>query len=176
MQTGAGRVVAVSVLAFLISAADHAWAVDRSGFIIGVGVGGGRITCDGCESLDGPAVEFHVGGMLNESSAIVLDGNVVAKSEGDDTLYSIVNTAAIQYWLSDAAWVKGGIGFGVLQIDFGGGGSLSSDEGLGFTAAAGFEIIQMTKVAIDLQARYSTAKIEGGRVNNLSLVLGFNLY
>lgn len=166
------RLAAVSVVLLV---APDAGASERQGFIIGFGVGGGAMTCDGCSSLNGPAAEVHLGTMLNGKTAIVLDGSGVAKTESGSTLYSIVSTVALQYWVAPQVWLKGGVGLGELQLETRG-ATFHSDSGLGFTGAIGLEVLQRKTFALDLQFRYSTADIGGDRINNFSGVLGFNWY
>ncbi len=166
--------IVTMALSFLGMTRD-ASAIERKGFIFGLGVGGGKITCDGCESLSGLAVEIHLGGMLTEKLALVGDSSGASKEEGGVTLQSVVAGPALQYWLSPRVWVKGGVGAGVLTA-YGGGVNEVSDPGLGFLGGIGVEVLQKKRFAIDLQARFTTAKIEGERTNNVFALVGFNFY
>lgn len=167
----------VSLMALaLVAVAEprEASAVDRKGFIAGLGVGGGKISCEGCD-MSGPAVGLHLGGMLKENVALVFDGSGVTKEEGGATFTSVVVGAALQYWASPRVWIKGGVGAGQLQFS-GNGVTVNSDAGLGFLGGLGIEALQKKRFTIDLQVRLSTAKIEGHRVTNVFALIGFNLY
>jgi len=168
----AGLLVMAMVLT--LGARDAA-AIERKGFIIGFGVGGGQMTCDGCESLSGPAVEIHLGGMVNEKLALVWDSSGVVREEDGVTLSSAVAGPAVQYWVSPRVWVKGGVGAGRLVAAVNNVTS-SSDWGLGFMGGLGVEALQKKKFAIDLQFRFTTASIEGERTNNFFGLVGFNFY
>ncbi|MBK5256750.1 MAG: outer membrane beta-barrel protein [Vicinamibacteria bacterium] len=166
--------LAAVTMGFLASPRE-AGAIERTGFIAGLGVGGGKITCDGCESLSGPAIAFHLGGMITDRAALVFDGSGVAKYEEGTTLTSVLATAALQYWVSPKVWVKGGVGAGQLGVS-GKGVSETSDMGLGFLGGIGIEAIQKKRFTIDLQMRVTTAKIEGERATNVFALVGFNFY
>ena len=161
-------------LAFLATARD-AGAIERKGFIFGLGLGGGQITCDGCKSLNGGAAGLHLGGMVNEKLAIVLDSSGVVKQEEDVTLSSAVLGPAVQYWVSPRVWIKGGVGGGrlIASIDK---VTTSSEWGLGFMGGLGVEALQKKKFTIDLQFRFTTASIEGERTSNFFGLVGFNFY
>jgi Outer membrane protein beta-barrel domain len=170
------RHAGITALALVLtSAPSDANAIERKGFIAGLGVGGGKITCDGCESLSGPAVEVHIGGMINEKVALMFDGSGVAKEEDGVTLSSVVGGLALQYWASPRVWVKGGVGGGQIRVA-GNGLDADSEMGLGFLGGLGVELLQKERFAIDLQLRFTTAKIEGERTTNVFAVVGFNFY
>jgi len=158
-------------MAFLATTRD-ASAVERKGFIAGIGIGGGKITCSDCESKSGTAVALHLGGMLTEKVALVLGLSVVSTDDND--LTSSVASAAVQYFVSPKVWVKGGIASVLLEVN--GKGSYASNTGGGFQGGLGVEVVQKKRFAIDLQVRFTTAKIEGERTNNVMALLGFNLY
>jgi hypothetical protein len=159
----------------LLGMTRDASAIERKGFIGGIAIGGGKITCSDCDSLNGPAIALHLGGMLTEKVALVFDGSGVGKDENSTQITSVLASAALQYWVSPKVWVKGGIGSGQLGVS-GNGLNETSDGGLGFLGAIGVEVVQKQRFAIDLQARFTTAKIEGDRTNNLSALVGFNFY
>ena len=164
----------VMAMALMMSARDAA-AIERKGFIIGFGVGGGQMTCDGCNSTSGLASQFHIGGMLTEKVALVADSSLVSRDEEGATLYSVVAGPAIQYWVSPRVWIKGGVGAGFLQATAEN-VTYTSDAGLGFLGGIGVEALQKKKFTIDLQFRFTTAKIEGERTNNFFGLVGFNFY
>ena len=150
-------------------------AIERTVFIIGLGAGGGSMSCDGCAGTSGIAVQFHVGGMLTEKIALVLDSSGVTRDEDGATLSSVVAGPAVQFFVSPRVWIKGGVGGGLLQASYEN-VSVTSDAGLGFMGGLGVEVLQKKKFAIDLQFRFTTASIEGERNNSFFGLVGFNFY
>jgi hypothetical protein len=177
MTNGNKTVRAIGLAALtlaIMTAAQDARASDRKGFVFGVAVGGGGISCDDCDSLHGPASSLYAGGMLTDKLALVADSSVVVKTEDGNRLTSGVFGVAAQYWVAPRVWVKGGVGGGQLFFSSDQ-ESESSDLGLGFLGGAGVEIVQKKKFALDLQARFTTASIEDLRFNTWSVLFGFNL-
>jgi hypothetical protein len=164
----------VMAVAFMTVTRD-ASAIERKGLIVGGSLGGGSMSCDGCDSTSGLAAQLHIGGMLTEKVALVLDGSGITRDEDGATLTSGVSAAAVQYFVSKRVWIKGGVGGGVLQarVDK---ISVTSDVGLAFIGGIGVDLLQKQKFAIDLQARFTTASIEGDRYNNFFALVGFNFY
>jgi hypothetical protein len=156
-------------------AARDASAVERKGFTAGFGIGGGQITCDGCESLSGPAFALHLGGMINEKLSIVWDSSGVVREEDGVTLSSAVVGPAAQYWVSPRVWLKAGAGGGRLVV-VSGNSTTSSEWGFGILGGVGIEALQKKKFTIDLQFRFTTAKIEGERTSNFFGLVGFNFH
>jgi len=142
--------------------------VERQGFLIGFSIGGGAIDCADCDSLSGVAADFHIGGMLNEKVALMYDGSAVAS--GDPAVTVSVGTFAVQYWMGQRGWIKGGAGFGTFNDDFG------TESGLAVMGGAGVELVQKRKFVLDLQGRVATTKFEFSRINMFMLSLGFNWY
>jgi Outer membrane protein beta-barrel domain len=166
--------LAVLALAFMAITRD-ASAIERKGLVVGLGGGGGTMTCDGCNSTSGFAGQFHLGGMLTDKLALVVDGSGVSREEDGATLTSLVSGVAVQYFVSPRVWVKGGVGAGWLQASIDR-ISVTSDPGLAFLGGLGVEVLQKEKFAIDLQFRFTTASIEGERNNSFFGVVGFNFY
>ena len=66
--------------------------------------------------------ELHLGGMLNPRLALV--GDVFAAVRywddavaGRTSAYSSIWTIALQYWVTNIVWLKGGLGWANLQIN-----------------------------------------------------------
>jgi hypothetical protein len=189
------RALVGGLLALTLGLAGNAHAapqegVEREGFIIGLSVGvgalhypsGGSFICTytyydaNCTQTDteystkiGIGGGFHLGAMISKRVALIFDGTAVSTSS-DGALVSAVDTAALQYWMNDKTWVKGGVGIG-LVADEG-----ASESGFGMMAAVGTELKQKGRYAMDLSARFATVGLESGRVTQLSVQLGFNWY
>jgi hypothetical protein len=172
---------AILVLGFASNAAARhrrGDAVEREGFLIGFALGGGALSCKDCASKAGPVVDFQVGLMVNDRLAIMLDGMGMAVAEsdndfGDVTTTNGLATIAAQYWVADRFWLKGGIGAGTTRATSEG-HELASDSGLAVMGAAGYELLQKGKLALDLQARFGSTKHQGGRISQLTASIGFN--
>jgi Outer membrane protein beta-barrel domain len=162
-------------------------AVEREGFLFGFAVGGGSISCKDCDgSSSGPTLDLHIGTMVGEKMAVMLDGSGIAVSEDDSygekiTETFTVDTIALQYWVTDRVWVKGGIGAAMLRWS-GPNIETVSDTGLGLMAAAGVEVVQKGKFTLDIQGRFLTAQhdpFDTGtkiRFNQIMGMVGFNWY
>src|SRR5450432_2680025 len=154
----------------------------RSGLVLGVGIGLGRISASDCGDVCGVgfAGEFHIGGMIQPRLALMGDFSVDTHSipNSDGTLVHTIYTFAAQYWVTDFVWLKGGVGGGNIQIQSKSSDLVYTDEsGLAIMGAAGVEVLQMGGFALDLQLRlahgfYST----DGDATNAAFLVGFNWY
>jgi|tagenome__1003787_1003787.scaffolds.fasta_scaffold19969811_1 hypothetical protein len=153
----------------------------RSGLVVGFGLGLGAIsTSQDCGPCGGAAggFEFHVGGMLNPRLALMFDGWGLGRTlDGGGTLTNGMAAVALQYWVNEIIWLKGGVGFAEIRISYDDyyyrDDSLS---GLGIMGAAGFEIMQSYNFALDLQLRLAHMSYDFGGANNFALMVGLNWY
>ena len=164
------------LVAAALLAAPAAHAVERKGFVIGFGAGPGQSRVNG-ESNTAVAAEIHFGGMVGPRTAIVIDSSAVTDSENlfDENLtFGLgVNAIAIQHWVHDRVWIKGGIGEGYAFAS-GAGESDFASAGLGFLAGAGYELVQKRKFTLDLQGRFTASRKDELKIQNASAVLGVN--
>ncbi len=200
MRTRLGRhFVLAATLALVSGLGEDALAaspagVQREGFLIGLSVGAGGIRYPSgatfnctytyyptfrqeCTRTDmdystkpGFAVGFRIGSMVSKRVALMLDGTGMSTSADGEVLASGVDTAAIQYWVTEKAWIKAGAGIGVMSDEG------DTESGLGLMAAVGTELKQRGRYAMDLSARFATVGLDSGRVSQFSLQLGFNWY
>ena len=157
--------------------------VYRSGLILGGSLGAGSISAEACGTVCGAAFmgEVHIGGMLNPRLALMGDFWLGARGWSDPTIgdgstIHNIDTLALQYWAADILWIKGGVGFGHMQLSDVI-GTFGDETGLAVMGAIGLEVLQSYNTTLDLQLRaghgfYS----EGGDVNNFALMIGFNWY
>jgi hypothetical protein len=164
--------------------------VYRSGLVYGFSLGVGGLSLPDCGDVCGAVgmAEFHIGGMVGPRLAIMGDFWEGFRYFSDSNLgngetYNGVYTLAAQYWLTDQLWVKGGVGFGRIQIDSDDANEVVDDEtGFAFMLAAGIEIVQSYNFAVDLQLRYgniaysSEANGGAGDTNTFGFMVGFNWY
>jgi hypothetical protein len=153
----------------------------RDGFLIGVGIGFGGISADACGDFCGGALalELHLGGMINPRMGVMGDfwGNFHPIPNSDGTTSHSISTLALQYWLTDIIWLKGGLGIGRMQITSDSAGSIGDETGFAIMGAGGIELVQATTFALDLQLRLGHGFYsQGGDVNNLAFMAGFNWY
>jgi len=156
--------------------------VYRSGLVLGGSLGVGTIWSDGCGPYCGASgfIEGHIGGMLNPRLALMGDFWGAAHHWDDGyvtgTTYQGLYTLAAQYWVTDVFWIKGGVGF--AQLSFGYDGAANPDEnGPGFMAAGGFEVIQAYNFAMDLQLRFGHGFYDTWPdVNQVAFMVGVNWY
>ena len=154
--------------------------IHRSGFIIGFSLGVGSIACSGsgcagADSVNGLALEIHLGGMVAPNVALMFDGGGVSHTNSDgSTLTHVVDAFAVQIW-ADRFWFKAGIGVGEVTAS---GNDISDRSGahLGGMAAVGVELLQGHSSALDLQLRGAFTSLDGGTFSNGSLLLGYNWY
>lgn len=164
--------------------------VYRSGVVFGFSLGFGGISASGCGNLCGISGlgEAHIGGMIAPNVAIVGDfweglhyfsGN---PNVGSGQTYNGVYTAALQFWPTYNVWLKGGLGFGRIQINSDYAYYAVDDEtGFAFLLAGGIELLQSYNFALDLQLRYGNVAYGGpgnsiGDVSMYGLMIGFNWY
>jgi hypothetical protein len=154
--------------------------IHRSGFIIGFSLGGGAMNCGACSSdsaLSGVALDIHLGGMLTPTLALMFDGWGVAHPIDGGTIVHVMDTVALQAWLSNEFWLKGGLGAGQLSVSDSNGNTVArSETGFGAFGSAGLELFQGQHFAFDVQLRLGSVKYDSGSVHMGALVAGFNWY
>jgi hypothetical protein len=152
--------------------------VYRSGLVVGFALGGGAITANDCATCGGGAggLEGHIGGMLNPRLAVLAEGWFLARDVGGATLTNSVFTGALQFWLADQFWIKGGIGGGTINLSDNNNGGAVGESAFAVSGAAGLEIVQWFNFALDLQFRLAHVAYSGGGANNIAFMVGFNWY
>jgi len=154
----------------------------RHGLVIGGALGGAVIDAQDCGDVCGGSLslEGHIGGMINPRLALMGDfwANIRSIPNSDATTWSGIYTAALQYWVNDIFWLKGGLGIGHMQIYSNTQDVVFGDEtGLAAMGAAGVELIQSSVFALDIQGRLGHGFYsQGGDVNNFAFLVGVNWY
>lgn len=167
-------------------------AVQREGFVIGFGIGGGVISVS--DSYQEVAFDKASGGisfpnlkiglMLSDRLALLATfPGMIYEHEGKDRSFEAF-IPSLQYWVGDRWWINGGIGLAMdfpafYEVD-----DFKDEEwnfGCAVAASAGYELIQREKFVLDLQT-----KIHLGRtfLDNdahrdgvaFTIGLGFNWY
>lgn len=157
--------------------------VVRQGFLWGIGLGAGSIgvSCNGCtkENLGGISAEFHVGGMLTPTLALLFDGSIVIHPYPDgSSLSHEFNAAMLRGFLGDRFWVQGGLGLGRASIsDPSGNLTAETKLGVGVELAGGWEFLQSGNFTVDAQARVTAAAYpDQTDITNVDLAVGLNWY
>jgi hypothetical protein len=155
----------------------------RSGLVFGGSIGAGGIYAENCGIYCGGAgmVEGHLGGMINPRLAIM--GEIWGSAHpwddgaGNGTTYHTLFTGALQYWVADIVWLKGGIGFGHMQLGYDDTIGDNTESGLAAMGAGGVELVQSFNFTLDLQLRFGHGFYSGGGdVNNVGFMIGVNWY
>ena len=84
---------------------------------------------------------------------------------------SSVGTVAVQYWVGNRSWIKGGAGFGTIVDDFN-----ELETGLAVMGGGGVELVQKRKFVLDLQGRVTRTALEFRNIHMFLVSLGFNWY
>lgn len=153
----------------------------RDGLIFGLSLGFGGLNAEGCApGYCGAAfaLQFHLGGMLRPNMALMFDSwvNAHAVANSDESTSNWLNVAALQFWLTNNLWLKGGIGLGTSRRTSESFGTLDSTTAFAAMGAIGLEIVQATNFALDLQFRAGNVFHDDGDVTNLAFLIGFNWY
>lgn len=151
--------------------------VYRSGLVIGFGLGGGSIIADNCSNCGGGgAFEGHIGGMIHPRLALMFELWGIGRPTDSGTLSHVIYGGALQYWVADIVWLKGGLGGGTISFEDGVTGASVSESSLAISGAAGVEVLQTYNFALDLQLKVSHTTVSQGGATNVALLVGFNWY
>lgn len=159
----------------------------RSGFIAGVGIGGGGFglsDCEDCDALGVGAFHFHLGGMIAPTVAILFDAEGVAGKYNEDiTISQGVALAAIRFWPARILWLQGGLGFARLGITSDAlNTTFESDTGGALMLGLGVELLQTRSFALDVQLRLTASRYGDNErsddfgIAGATLSAGFNWY
>ncbi len=166
--------------------------VQREGFVIGFGIGGGVISlADSQLETDFDEVQgafslpnLKIGWMLNERTALLATfPGMIYEQDGKDRSFESF-LPSIQYWLDDRWWLNAGAG---LAMDFPAFYEVDDfkDEDWNFGCAVafsmGYELIQTGKFALDLQSRVHLGRTYLGNdfhrdAAAFEVGIGFNWY
>lgn len=149
----------------------------------------GDIECVNCSDIS-VEVAGHIGGFVGPRLALMgeLQANfqtlAVEANGGTETLVQSALMLAAQYWVTPQFWIKGGIGFANLQVNWSAYGdgivdaSSRPENGLALLGAAGFELLSARNFSVDLQGRLINGSYDGidNSVTGISLGVGLNWF
>jgi hypothetical protein len=146
----------------------------------------GDIDCSNCSDISGE-LAGHIGGFIGPRFALMgeLQGNAqtlnVDYGGGTETLVQSALMIAGQYWLTPQLWIKGGIGFANLRVDWSAYGdgyvdaSTQPENGVALLGAAGYELLSARNFSVDLQGRIINGSYEGINNNITAVSIGVGL-
>lgn len=166
--------------------------IEREGFVIGFGIGGGVISIsDSNQEVPFDKAEgglslpnLKIGWMLNNRLALLATfPGLIYEYEGDDRSFEAF-IPSLQYWVKDRWWINGGVGLAMDLPAFYEVDNFKDEDwnfGCAVAISTGYELVQKKRYAFDLQS-----KIHMGRVfldNDqhrdgvaFTIGLGFNWY
>lgn len=155
----------------------------RTGWYIGFGVGGGS----GWVSANGLASDPEGGVAMNFKVGAVVTPQLLLGLEISAWRYQIDENAAIQFNHVDGVatffpafdngfFLKGGIGFGGIVLDYGDGDTESSEAGFDVKAGLGYEWQLGRSLNLGADLTYALTKFDGGETHDLALHLTFMWY
>jgi hypothetical protein len=140
-------------------------------FGIGLGVGSLRADCpdDECSAvMEAMGVDGHVGWMLAPHFELMAESWIMVHRESFLTVYQVVNTVGVRYWLTPKIWVKGGLGNATAGYKWRGIFRQFEDEteaAPGAMVGIGYEVLVRGNRSLDLHLKYGTgaydAKVAG---------------
>jgi hypothetical protein len=154
----------------------------RTGWNVGVGLGGGEISCSGpgCQDVtEAGSLDLQIGRMIRPRLRAVLDLWGMAHDEEDFKVNQTLLTAGFQYWILSRLWLRGGVGLASVGFRYEGDLDDSDDERhstIGLAGGIGFEILSRRTFALDVELRAGTGFYDDKRANNGAFTIGVTWY
>ena len=162
--------------------AENPEASIRRGWNVGVGLGGGEISCSGpgCDDVtEAGSLNLQVGTMLRPRLRAVLDLWGMAHKEEDFAVNQTLLTAGLQIWVINRLWLRGGVGIATAGFNYDGDLADTDDERhstVGLAGCIGFEILSRRSFALDLELRGGTGFYDDKRAHNGAFNIGVTWY
>ncbi len=176
-----------------VSLAQNNKTIERKGFVIGVGLSGGSFHIQdsnvpkGLNKTEGTLgiPDIKVGFMLSSRTAILLTsaGAIYELNEARDQSFQVF-TPTLQYWVKDKLWISGGFGISMDSPAFYQISDIDQPHfnfGYAYSFSSGYEIIQRSRCALDIQAKLQGGRAELSNETNRDALffmvgIGFNWY
>jgi len=184
------------VLMAALGLAPRAQAVERKGFIFGVGLGGGAIECDACDTLGSVEGGGHIGYMVGPRVAVLADSWLLSHEEDygpdirlagsdysnqpsyggdqDSEVLAYTLIGAAQVWPIERLWLRAGAGIGQTDVRLGR-VTTAGDVHFAWGLGAGVELLHRTHFVLDLSGRFSSIDARGGE-QRWAIQVGANWY
>jgi hypothetical protein len=143
-------------------------AQTRQGFWIGGGLGYGSLGCNGCDRLGGVSGYLKLGGTLRQNILVGVETNGWTKSEFGQTL-TMGNMSGAAYFYpmpSNGLFIKGGLGYSILDDGF------NNESGFGLLAGLGYDVRVGRNMSITPVANWFRGSFSGASANVLQIGLG----
>jgi hypothetical protein len=143
-------------------------AQTRQGFWIGGGLGYGSLGCNGCDRLGGVSGYLKLGGTLRQNILVGVETNGWTKSEFGQTL-TMGNMSGAAYFYpmpSNGLFIKGGLGYSILDDGF------NNESGFGLLAGLGYDVRVGRNLSITPVANWFRGSFSGASANVLQIGLG----
>lgn len=134
----------------------------------------GDVECAQCSYSPISAMgAVHLGGFLTPRFALMGEAQVNVQQVEEDTFGGSTTLVmsglmlAGQYWLTPQLWIKGGLGFANLQLEYSAYGdgivddSSKPEHGTAIMAAIGYELYSAHRFSIDLEGRVMNGSFKG---------------
>lgn len=179
-----GLVLAAALLAVSAPARATTQPNDRNGFMIGFGVGGGSLGVEDLSDREGSVTgNFRLGWAVRPDLVLGLESNGWTKTfegtPGDLTwTYNVAAAALTWYPGAGGAYLRGGVGAGMVRAELESGNlTISGDDtGIGLTGAAGYEWRLTRKFAMGPEVNVFWMDVDAGSANVLGGTLNFDWY
>ena len=129
----------------------------RSGFIIGFGLGPGFSSYTSFpdrESKFGVAFDFHIGGVINSLEIFYVNKVIFTSDDDVDAIVTGVSGVGVAYPLNPDFAVTGAIGIGVLREIDADAGSTASFTGLGLLAGGRYKLNESGRWMLNFDIYY----------------------
>lgn len=118
-------------------------------------------------------LNLGIGGFINPQMALTLRIAGATHSEDGASITQAFGGPSLQYWLSDAAWLGGGIGLGVARLSFDGSSESYSESGVGLDLRAGYTFNPRAKHSFNVSAEITPTFLDGGTFTGIALLFGY---
>lgn len=162
----------------------------REGFAVGAAIGPGIFKgAAGMDELQGVGgdLDLRVATTATENLLwtieIVAGGYLVEVTDagGMDQTYNALSTLTFggQYYIREALWVRGGVGFATFLEREGRGGEVDQDSqksGVGFMSGGGYDFIRRGRFALSGEVASTLGAFRDGLLGHTSVLLGLAWY
>lgn len=163
-------ILMASLFIATVSLAQNNTAIERKGFVFGVGVSAGSFYVqdsnvpNGLNKTEGVIglPDLKIGYMINSKTAIILTaaGAIYKLNKSRDQSFQVF-TPTIQYWMKEKLWISGGFGIGMDSPAFYEMKDINEPKfnfGYAYSFSTGYELVQRNHCTLDIKA-----KLQGGR-------------
>jgi len=149
----------------------------REGFFIGLGIGGGSLSCATCDGRDGSFTgKVTFGGTLTPQLLLGVESSGWTKEENDARL-THANASAVAHFYPVATgglFLSGGVGLSTLEASTSSGSVTTSvtETGFGFTAGAGYDVRVGNNFSVTPYGLYGWGDFDAGNADTFQFGIG----